>query len=84
MRMNITALKVGDMVELQPTNQRNRQLRKQYDKWEWVIIKIDPETICFNKQEGILIQSVIDRKHDRWVQREDIKLVEYRENQRDV
>lgn len=82
MRMNITALKVGDMVELQPTNQRNRQLRKQYDKWEWVIIKIDPETICFNKQEGILIQSVIDRKHDRWVQREDIKLVEYRENQR--
>jgi len=70
------------MVELQPTNQRNRQLRKQYDKWEWVIIKIDPETICFNKQEGILIQSVIDRKHDRWVQREDIKLVEYRENQR--
>jgi len=72
------------MVELQPTNQRNRQLRKQYDKWEWVIIKIDPETICFNKQEGILIQSVIDRKHDRWVQREDIKLVEYRENQRDV
>jgi len=81
-RMNITALKVGDMVELQPTNQRNRQLRKQYDKWEWVIIKIDPETICFNKQEGILIQSVIDRKHDRWVQREDIKLVEYRENQR--
>jgi hypothetical protein len=82
--MNITALKVGDMVELQPTNQRNRQLRKQYDKWEWVIIKIDPETICFNKQEGILIQSVIDRKHDRWVQREDIKLVEYRENQRDV
>ena len=82
--MNITALKVGDMVELQPTNQRNRQLRKQYDKWEWVIIKIDPETICFNKQEGILIQSVIDRKHDRWVQREDIKLTKFRENQRDV
>ena len=84
MRTSITGLKVGDKVELQPTNQRNRQLRKQYDKWEWVIIKIDPETICFNKQEGILIQSVIDRKHDRWVQREDIKLVEYRENQRDV
>lgn len=83
MRMNITALKVGDMVELQPTNQRNRQLRKQYDKWEWVIIKIDPETICFNNQEGILIQSVIDRKHDRWVQREDIKLIEFRENQKD-
>ena len=82
MRMNITALKVGDMVELQPTNQRNRQLRKQYDKWEWVIIKIDPETICFNKQEGILIQSVIDRKHDRWVQRADIQLTEFRENRR--
>ena len=84
MRMNITAIKVGDMVELQPTNQRNRQLRKQFNKREWVIVKIDPETICFNNQEGILIQSVIDRKHDRWVQREDIKLTKFRENQRDV
>ena len=43
-------LKVGDIVELLPTNQRNRQLRKQNGKWEWEIIKIDPSTICFNNQ----------------------------------
>ena len=73
-------IKEGDIVELLPTNQRNRQLRKQNGKWEWVVIKIDPETICFNKQEGILIQSVIDHKHDRWVQRADIQLIEFREN----
>jgi len=76
-------LKVGDIVELLPTNNRNRQLRSQNGKTHWVIIKIDPHTICFNKQEGILIQSVIDRKHDRWVQRTDIQLSEFREN-RDV
>ena len=76
-------LKVGDIVELLPTNQRNRQLRKQNGKKLWEIIKIDPRTICFNKQEGILIESVIDRKHTRWVQREDIQLTEFREN-RDV
>ena len=77
-------IKVGDIVELLPTNQRNRQLRKQKGKWEWVIIKIDPSTICFNKQEGILIQSVLDRKHDRWVQREDIQISAFRENRKDV
>ena len=76
--------KVGDIVELLPTNQRNRQLRKQNGKWEWVIIKIDPSTICFNKQEGILIQSVLDRKHDRWVQREAIQISAFRENRKDV
>ena len=75
-------IKPGDIVELLPTNQRNRQLRKQNGKKEWVVIKIDPRTICFNNQEGILIQSVIDRKHDRWVQREDIQLTEFRENRR--
>ena len=75
-------IKIGDIVELLPTNNRNRQLRSQNGKYEWVVIKIDPETICFNKQEGILIQSVIDRNHDRWVQREDIQLTKFRENLR--
>ena len=75
-------IKIGDIVELLPTNNRNRQLRSQNGKYEWVVIKIDPETICFNNQEGILIQSIIDRKHDRWVQREDIQLTKYRENLR--
>ena len=69
-------------MELLPTNNRNRQLRSQDGKHEWRVIKIDPETICFNNQEGILIQSVIDRQHDRWVQREDIVLLQYEENLR--
>jgi len=75
-------IKIGDMVELLPNNQRNRQLRKQEGKHEWIVVKIDPRTICFNKQEGILIQSVLDSKHTRWVQREDIELKEFRENLR--
>ncbi len=77
-------IKVGDIVELLPTNQRNRQLRKQDGKWQWIVIKIDPHTICFNKKEGILIQSVIDHKHDRWVQRQDIQISKFRENREDV
>lgn len=76
-------IKIGDMVELLPTNQRNRQLRKQDGKHDWVVLKIDPNTICFNNKEGIFIESVIDREHTRWVQREDIELKEYRENIRD-
>ena len=75
-------IKIGDIVELLPTNQRNRQLRSQDGKKDWVVIKIDPKTICFNKQEGIFIESVIDSKHTRWVQREDIQLSQFRENYR--
>ena len=78
--ITIKPIKPGDIVELLPTNQRNRQLRKQDGKHEWVVIKIDPSVICFNGNEGLLIQSNIDRKHDRWVQRHDIKLTKYREN----
>ena len=74
--------KPGDLVELLPNNNRHRQLRSQENKHEWRVIKIDPHTICFKNQEGILIQSVIDRKHDRWVQREDIVLIQYEENLR--
>ena len=78
----MSVLKPGDLVELLPTNNRNRQLRSREGKHEWVIVKIDPETICFKNEEGILIQSVIDRKHDRWVQRNDIVLLQYEENLR--
>jgi|TARA_B100001964_G_scaffold222958_1_gene268407 hypothetical protein len=76
-------LKEGDIVELLPTNNRNRQLRAQEGKHEWEVLKIDPRTICFNNNEGILIQSVKDRKHERWVERNDIALIEYREHRRD-
>ena len=75
-------IKPGDVVELLPTNQRNRQLRKQEGKMDWTVLKIDPHTICFNKQEGILIQSIRESDHTRWVQREDIVLKEFKEHKR--
>ena len=76
-------IKIGDMVELLPSNQRNRQLRKQEGKMDWTVLKIDPKTVCFNNQEGILIESIQDSDHSRWVQRDDIELKEFRENIRD-
>ena len=75
-------IKPGDVVELLPNNQRNRQLRKQEGKMDWTVVKIDPNTICFNKQEGILIQSIRESDHTRWVQREDIVLKQFKENTR--
>lgn len=78
--MNNKLIKPGDLVELLPTNQRNRQLRKQEGKIEWTVIKIDSSVICFDGDEGLMIQSKIDREHTRWVQRKDIALREYKEN----
>ena len=75
-------IKPGDTVELLPTNQRNRQLRKQEGKMDWKVLEINPNTICFNHQEGILIQSIRESDHTRWVQRGDTVLKEYRENAR--
>ena len=79
-RAQIKILKPGDKVELLPTNARNRQLRKQDGKHEWIVLKIDPSTQCFGGNEGIAIVSVIDRDHWRWVERTDIKLIEFKEN----
>ena len=46
----------------------------------WTVLKIDPKTVCFNNQEGILIQSIQESDHTRWVERDDIELKEFREN----
>jgi hypothetical protein len=72
------SLKVGDIVELQPTNQRNRQLRGQEKKYLWEVIKIEP-TQCFKNEEGIYIKHV-GSSHERWVQRNDVSINTYREN----
>jgi len=77
----LTVLKIGDKVELLPTNQRNRQLRKQ-GKHEWIVLKINPSAQCFNGKEGIAIESLKDSSHWRWVERADIKLIEFEENLR--
>ena len=70
-------IKVGDIVELQPTNQRNRQLRSQDKKHIWEVVKIDTPQ-CFNGDVGFLI--LHQSGHERWVQADDIKLRTFREN----
>ena len=82
MTMNIRQIKAGDIVELLPTNQRNRQLRKQEGKVEWRVLRIEPKTQCFGDKEGIAIESLVDSKHWRWVQREEIKVITFKENVR--
>ena len=81
MSKRVSPMKVGDIVELLPTNQRNRQLRKQDGKKEWVIRKIDPDTICFGRNEGFLIEACVDQWHSRWVERTEIKVIKFAEDE---
>ncbi len=71
-------IKVGDIVELQPTNQRNRQLRSQEKKYLWEVLQICP-VICFKGEIGYDIKHV-GSEHSRWVERDDIEVDTYREN----
>ena len=71
-------ISIGDIVELQPTNQRNRQLRSQEKKYLWEVLQICP-VICFNGETGYDIKHV-GSEHSRWVERDDIEVDTYREN----
>jgi len=73
-----TQLMPGDLVELLPSNNRNRQLRSQEKKYIWEVIKICP-TICFANRLGYLIAN---GDHTRWVERDEVSLYEYNENAR--
>ena len=42
-------IKVGDIVELLPTNQRNRQLRSQEKKYDWKVIEIGTPQCYFGE-----------------------------------
>lgn len=79
--MKISKIKVGDIVELLPTNQRNRQLRRQENKKEWRVLEFRHHVQALGK-EGFAIESLIDKNHWRWVPVEDIELIEYKENGR--
>ena len=70
---------VGDVVELLPTNNRNRQLRAQEGKHIWKVVKIE-SAACTAPHLGFLIQSIKDPSHDRWVLQEEIFVLEYKEN----
>ena len=70
-------IKIGDIVELLPTNQRNRQLRSQEKKYDWRVIEIGTPQCYFGKL-AYLIE--FDINHSRWVLPEDVKIKYYRES----
>jgi len=70
--------KVGDIVELLPNNNRNRQLRSQENKHIWEVLTVDTP-IYLKGDMGFLIKH-IGSNHTRWVTTEDIKIHEFREN----
>ena len=74
--------KVGDIVELLPTNQRNRQLRSQEKKHIWEVLTVDTP-IYLKGDLGFMIKHV-GSDHTRWVCSDDIKISEFRENTYDV
>ena len=71
----------GDVVELLPSNNRNRQLRAQEGKHIWKVIKVDHPQ-CMGGALGFLIESTKDPEHSRWVPESDIIVLEYKENLR--
>ena len=70
---HIDFIKVGDIVELMPTNNRNRQLRAQDGKMIWEVIKVDRPQ-CLNKELGYFIEH--QDGHTRWVERDDVVLLQ--------
>ena len=71
-------IKVGDIVELLPTNNRNRQLRGQENKHMWEVVQIKP-VMCFGGDLGFDIKHV-GSNHTRWVKVDEIQISEFREN----
>ena len=74
--------KIGDIVELLPTNNRNRQLRSQENKHFWEVLTVDTP-IYLKGDLGFMIKHV-GSDHTRWVCVDDIKIHEFRENTYDV
>ena len=74
--------KVVDIVELLPTNNRNRQLRSQENKHFWEVLQVD-KPIYLKGDLGFMLKAV-GSTHTRWATADDIKIHEYRENTYDV
>ena len=75
-------IKVGDIVEFQPTNQSNRQLRSQENKHFWEVLTVDTP-IYLKGDLGFMIKHV-GSDHTRWVTADDIEITTYQENTYDV
>ena len=80
--METNTPKVGDIVELLPNNNRNRQLRSQENKHIWEVLTVDTP-IYLKGDMGFLIKHV-GSNHTRWVTADDIEIHEFRENTYDV
>ena len=80
--MGTNTPKVGDIVELLPNNNRNRQLRSQENKHIWEVLTVDTP-IYLKGDMGFLIKHV-GTNHTRWVIADDIEIREFRENTYDV
>ena len=70
---HIDFIEVGDIVELMPTNNRNRQLRAQDGKLIWEVIKVDRPQ-CLNRRLGYFIEH--QDGHTRWVEPADVLLLQ--------
>jgi len=75
-------IKEGDIVELLPTDNRNRQLRSQEKKYDWEVLTVGTPQ-CLAGRLGFFIKH-LGSDHTRWVSENDIKLHEFRENTYDV
>ena len=80
--MEIRLPRVGDIVELLPTNNRNRQLRSQENKHFWEVLSVDTP-IYLQGDLGFMLKHV-GSNHTRWAAADDIKIHEYKENTYDV
>ena len=72
-------IKIDDIVELLPTTEENRQLRKE-KKIAWTVVVAAAWPQCFGGKEGVLIECTRDKKHNRWVEPADITLLSYAES----
>ena len=70
---HIDFIKVGDIVELLATNNRNRQLRAQEGKMIWEVIKVD-RPLCLNRELGYFIEH--KDGHTRWVEPDEVLLLQ--------
>ena len=74
--------KVGDIVALLPTNNRNRQLRSLECKLICEVLTVDTP-IYLKGDLGFMIKHV-GSDHTRWVTIDDIKITQFQENTYDV
>jgi hypothetical protein len=73
-------IKTGDIVELQPTDNRNRQLINEEKKRIWEVLKTSAQVQGLGNVPGVLILHRVT-KHERWVPEDDIAIIDYVETQ---